>query len=126
MRYDGSDNLIPANERSQDELREMTRNGGIKSGETRRRKKMMREQLEMLLSLPVNNATVIQRCKEMGISEEEIDWQMALTTQIVKRAMSGDVKAYEVIRDTIGEKPIEQIKTLDPPVIKLERPDSDG
>ena len=36
-------NLIPNSERSPEELREMGRKGGIKSGESRRRNKRLRE-----------------------------------------------------------------------------------
>ena len=42
-------NLKKNSERTPSELREMTRKGGIKSGEARRNKKTMREALEMLM-----------------------------------------------------------------------------
>ena len=41
-------NLIPNTERSPSELREMGRKGGIKSGESRRRKKRQREIMKLL------------------------------------------------------------------------------
>ena len=31
------------------------------------------------------------------------------TPSLIKKAMSGDVRAFEVIRDTIGEKPTDKI-----------------
>ncbi len=43
-----SSNLIPNTERSPEELREMGRKGGIKSGESRRRKKRQREVMKLL------------------------------------------------------------------------------
>ena len=45
------DNLIPNSERSPEELREMGRKGGIRSGESRRRKKRMRESAELLAKI---------------------------------------------------------------------------
>ena len=45
------DNLIPNSERSPNELREMGRKGGIRSGESRRRKKRMRESAELLAKI---------------------------------------------------------------------------
>lgn len=42
-------NLIPNTERSPSELREMGRKGGIKSGETRRRKRELRKLAKILL-----------------------------------------------------------------------------
>lgn len=40
-------NLIPNNERSPEELREMGRKGGIKSGEVRRRKRDLRKSVKV-------------------------------------------------------------------------------
>ena len=45
------ENLIPNSERSPSELREMGRKGGIRSGESRRRKKRMRESAELLAKI---------------------------------------------------------------------------
>lgn len=35
----------------------------------------------------------------------------ALTMAIFEKALGGDVRAFEVIRDTIGEKPVEKKET---------------
>lgn len=40
--------------------------------------------------------------------------QDAIIAGLVKRAVSGDVRAFEIIRDTIGEKPVEQINVNAP------------
>lgn len=45
------DNLIPNSERSPSELRGMGRKGGIKSGESRRRKKRLRESAALLAEI---------------------------------------------------------------------------
>ena len=45
------ENLIPNSERSPSELREMGRKGGIKSGESRRRKKRLRESAVLLTEI---------------------------------------------------------------------------
>ncbi len=42
-------NLIPNSERSPEELREMGRKGGIKSGESRRRKRELKKLAKMLI-----------------------------------------------------------------------------
>lgn len=44
-------NLIPNSERSPSELREMGRKGGIRSGESRRRKKRLRESAALLAEI---------------------------------------------------------------------------
>lgn len=50
-----NNNLIPQSERTKEEQREIARKGGIASGKARRRKKLIREQLELLLSLPLKD-----------------------------------------------------------------------
>lgn len=88
--------------------REEAKKGGQRSGETRRKKRAMREQLELLLKLPVQNKKVKEKMSELGIDEKDIDNQMAITISLFNEAMKGNTKAYELIRDTIGEKPIDK------------------
>lgn len=118
-----TENLKPKNSnQSQDEAKKNGKKGGIASGKARRERKAMREQLEMLLNLPLKNEKLTSQIKELGITEKEIDNQMALTISLYQEALKGNTKAYEIIRDTIGEKPIEQVQNLNPPVINIERP----
>ena len=60
--------------------------------------------------------------EELLLLLAEGDTQKKVSLALIKRALTGDTKAFEVIRDTIGEKPVEQVQNLNPPVIKLERP----
>ena len=101
-------NLIPI--RTKSEAREKGYNGGKASGEARRERKAMKEQLKLLLSLPMENDAVREQIKSFGIGDEEIDNQMAMTIALYKEAIQGNTKAYELIRDTIGEKPINKIE----------------
>lgn len=87
-----ADNLRPV--RSKSEARTRGKTGGKKSGEARRRKKALREHLEALLA---------GKRGEMTTAE-------ALTLALVEKGLAGDVRAFEVIRDTIGEKPVEKSK----------------
>lgn len=97
-------NLIPNSERTPSELREMCSKGGKKSGEVRRERKAMREQMEMLLKLPPINVQAKQKIKELGIDEKEIDNQMLLMVAIFNKAMKGDIQAVNVVRELIGER----------------------
>ena len=117
-----ADNLIPNSERTPEELREMTRKGGIKSGETRRRKKTLREQMEMLLSLPVQDDETRAFIESLGIESEEVNNALAITLSMYQEALKGNTKAFELIRDTIGEKPTDRLQIEERPVIRLERP----
>lgn len=114
-----TDNLIPNSERTPEELREMARKGGIASGEARRRKKTMREQFDLLLSLPVKEDGKIGRkikevADDLGIPVEELDNQMAMCLNMFSASMGKNpVKAFENIQATLGEKPVERIEISD-------------
>lgn len=80
--------------------------GGINSAISKRNRKRLREELEILL--------------EIG------DTRRSVAVALINKALKGDVRAFEVIRDTIGEKPVDKVVTteaeIDPDVIaELER-----
>lgn len=116
------ENLKPIETLSKEEAKKRGSKGGKASVKARRERKAMRKQLEMLLELPLKNEDIKDKIKELGIKENDIDNQMAITTALYQKALTGDTKAYELIRDTIGERPIEQVQNLNPPVINIERP----
>ena len=88
-------NLIPNSERTPSELREMARNGGLASGEARRKRKTLKEELLLMLS--------------DGDIQEKIS--IALINEAINGNNAGSVtKAFEVIRDTIGERPVEKVQ----------------
>lgn len=86
--------------------------GGKKRAENARKRKALKEQLEIFLKLPLKNEDAKETLKGLGIETEDIDNQMAITVAICQRALKGDTRAYELIRDTIGEKPAETINNI--------------
>ena len=104
------ENLIVPKDRTSEQLREMTRKGGIKSGEARRRKKTMREALEMLMYQTELNEATKSMLKAEGISEEDFNHQMVITRSLIAKAESGDVQAYNAICGMIGEKPADKVE----------------
>jgi hypothetical protein len=94
--------------RTKDEAKERGRNGGIASGEARRRKKTMREALEMLLFDTKLNEQTKQMLQAEGIKNaDDFNHQMVITRSLIAKAESGDVQAYHAICAMIGEKPSE-------------------
>lgn len=71
--------------------------GGKASAESRKRKKLLRECLDELLA------------KEYTSEGKTLTGSEALAVTLMKKAMKGDVKAFEVLRDTAGEKPVEKV-----------------
>lgn len=110
MQKGRKENLIDVRERSKDEARKISRKGGIKSGEARRRKKTMREALEMLMYKTELNEQTKQMLKAEGVSEEDFNHQMVITRSLIAKAESGDVQAYNAICAMIGEKPADKME----------------
>ena len=84
-------NLVTLNNRTKSEQREIAQKGGKASAEARKRRKSLKESLELML--------------------ENDETQNSVAAALIERARKGDVRAFEVIRDTIGEKPAERIET---------------
>jgi hypothetical protein len=89
----------------------MGRKGGKASGEARRRKKTMREALEMMLFHTKLNEQTKKMLKAEGVSDvEDMNHQMVITRSLIAKAESGDVQAYNAICSMIGEKPAEKME----------------
>lgn len=99
------DNLIPFDCRTVEEQRKIARKGGVASGKARRKKRTMAEAAKLILSLPVTDADQIAELKEIGIEEKDRTFMVLLVTVMIKKAIAGNLKAAELIRDTIGENP---------------------
>lgn len=106
-------NLIPfTSSQSREEAKKNGAKGGKKSGEVRRKRKAMKEQAEILLSLPFNiidkNGNELKKVLEnLGIDEENIDNQMAMIVALWRTALGNgrnQVTAVQELRDIIGDK----------------------
>lgn len=105
-------NLIPWNKRTESEQREYAKKGGVKSGEVRRQRKAMKEQMSMLLALPFNlkdsqGNEVKTMLASLGFDEDEIDNQMAMIISLWKTACTpgnrNQVTAFQEIRKVVQD-----------------------
>lgn len=87
-------NLIPNSERTPEELRAMTRKGGINSGKARRKKANLKKAFEAILEADVKSDKIKQQLEKMGF---EATNEMALAMVMMQKAMKGDVRAFEQI-----------------------------
>ena len=88
-------NLRPSEYKlSQDEAKK----GGIASGEARRRKRDIRLALEALLEKDISdkNGNVMTTTEAIALKQ-------------IEKALKGDTKAFEVVRDTVGQKPTDKL-----------------
>lgn len=106
-------NLRPV--RTESEAREKGTQGGIASGKARRRKRKLRELVELFGEMDVSDKARSQM-EKMGIPEELMTRKMQPVVALYNKANKGDVSAFNAIRDIIGEKPVDETKltgTLD-------------
>lgn len=111
-------NLIPfTSNQSREEAKKNGQKGGQKSGEVRRQRKAMKEQMEMLLSLPFNlkdnkGNDVADMLSQLGIEKENIDNQMAMIISLWKTAIGNSNQKIQAVRE-IREIVQETEKTTD-------------
>lgn len=100
-----SDNLIPQSERTKDEQREIARKGGIASGKARKQKKAMKDTLAILLTMPMKAEELTDIESVQGVAELtglNVTVQEAIMLAQIKKAVKGDTRAAEFIRDSSG------------------------
>lgn len=100
MPRDGSKNLKSMATRSTEEVKEIARKGGINSGISRRKRKSMKEALELILEMQATDANVKKMAKK-GLNVETNEDVIAAA--IALEAMKGDTKAYSAIANVRGE-----------------------
>lgn len=108
------------------EARERGKKGGKASAKKRRQNKTFKEIINKFLNDEVSNEELKQQMVKFGFADEEISNKSCAVFALWKEAIKGNTKAFELLRDTSGEKPVEQIQNLNPPVINIERPKKDG
>lgn len=96
-----------------EELSELGRKGGKASGVAKRKKKEMRETLEVLLDLNLKNGrhVDVENVKSLAqLKGKNISVQEAIAIAMLQNAMRGDVRSAEWVRDTSGQKPTDKIE----------------
>lgn len=92
-----------------EEQREKSSKAGKASAQARRQRKSLKEDLLLALSEEVTQK-----------DGKKAPVQKALSVSLIKAALNGNVRAYEIIRDTIGEKPAEvmNVNMPDPSIME--------
>lgn len=84
--------------RTTEEQREIARQGGIASGKARAEKRNLRKALEMLLEKEWKD----KRGNSLTGTE-------AISAKLFEQAMNGNIKAFETIRSTVGQDPVQKV-----------------
>lgn len=88
-------NLIPLTKRTPREQKQISSKGGKRSAEVKKEKKLLKDLLQTILEMK---------------DHEGVDNQTLITLALTEKAKMGDTKAFEVIRDTLGQKPKDQVE----------------
>lgn len=102
------ENLKPC--RTTEEARERGRKGGINSGKRKKEKRKLKEIAEMLLDMKAPD-DIIEKFEQLypDLDAKEMTNRLAIVQRLILNALAGDNKAFELLRDQIGEKPKEEI-----------------
>lgn len=94
-------NLKPfTSDQSREEAKKNGRKGGIASGEAKRKKKAFREAFEELL-----NKEIVDKKTGNTLTGAEV-----IAIKVFEKALKGDIRAYETIRDATGQRPDDRVQ----------------
>ena len=97
-------NLIPFGSKgSKSEERAMQSKGGINSGVTRRRKRTVKQAVELVMSLSVTDPKLKAKLKKMGIDPDDADNQTAVVVGLLGRAVKGDPKSAALLFEMMDD-----------------------
>lgn len=96
---------------------EAGRKGGVKSGESKRRRKELKETLEILLNMSLDKRRTnvdIEKIKAFAdLKGKNVTVDEAMMIKLIQKALTGDLNAITMVRDTIGEKPSDKVEVKD-------------
>ena len=102
-------NLVPfTSEQSHEEAVKNGRKGGIASGEAKRNRKMLRDCIDYLLER--ENAMVLDADGNPMSGAEQLAYNLFVKA-LAEPDTAKAAKAFEVLRDTAGQKPVEKVQT---------------
>lgn len=94
VNHKGAENLIPFDQRSEEEQREMRVKGGKASGRKRREKREFKELIELAFSTMVTNKQTGEQASRKEVS----------AIRLVEKCTNGDLKAIKLAAELLGEK----------------------
>lgn len=98
-----------------EKARKIQSKGGKVSGEVKRNNKKIRETLEFVLSLPINDPKAKESLKKLGIESEYMTQQVLGCLATLKRwQKTGDPASMTAIRDTAGQKEADKLDITNP------------
>ena len=94
--------LIPFNQRTEEEQKKIASMGGKKSGEVRREQKTYREMAKAMLSAQITDPKMLEEMAKYGI--EETDLKAYTLLGMIKASAEGSHNAFDRLLELAGEK----------------------
>ena len=101
-RFDGSANLVPFDQRSEEKQREIRSLGGKASQAKQKRRKTQAEIIRQIMELKLTPEEGADKLEALGLDPT---WATDANVAVMQKARKGDVESLRYLRDTIGEKP---------------------
>lgn len=101
-RFDGSANLVPFDQRSEEKQREIRSMGGKASQAKQKRRKTQAEIIRQIMELKLTPEEGAAKFEALGLDPT---WATDANVAVMQKARKGDVESLRYLRDTIGEKP---------------------
>lgn len=92
------------------EAREYGRKGAAASARVRRQKRDMRETFRDLLDMPLKEGDLDEVTALAGANRKNVTVGEAIALVMASKAVKGDVKAAEFVRDTSGQRPTSSVQ----------------
>lgn len=107
MPQEGYPNLIGAGDRTPEEYRANGVKAGKASGAARRRLRTFAEVARAILDSPETDEETVALLQSIGLEGNKRD---TMTLAQILKASRGDTDAFRIVRDTVGEKPREEME----------------
>lgn len=102
-------NLISADMRSPEDRKRISSMGGIARQEKRKQNILLSQIALQMLSLPpsASDKKITNILKKQGIDDKNINEAYIMVHNLIQRSKT-DTKSFEVVRDSIGQKPVDK------------------
>lgn len=98
--------LKPINTLSDEERKVITKKGAEASNKRQAEKRLLKDTIQMFFESKPTPEVIEQCAKAFGFNPKDL--QEVITGGLIQKAMCGDAKAFEVLRDTAGQKPVDK------------------
>lgn len=122
-------NLIPFSQMDRETAQKIRSKGGKASAAKHAKQKTFKEILEAFLELPVTADDEVfedldwetqKKMREVGLTYADL-----INLSVIREAKKGNMRAYEAVRDQLGQKPIEKTEVKIEGDIDLQQADID-